>query len=297
MAFTSYLTINGRIHGEVSGGVAIGYATDALGSVTATVDSTGNIANTYRYKPYGAILAKNGSTTDPRNLWVGSYGYRATGRTQSESYVRARHYGQQASTWSTTDSAWPNMRSYVYSLDNPSNMYDISGKYPQKTRPRSSKTVRKTKQYIPKTCGLYVCTKWAIGGYYGLFDLPTHRYICSEGPLASQRCAGGLYGSSIPGTGEVNDDGASCQSRWEKEGQIRVDCEVVSQNCEASKYTCDCINFFRNHPPVYFFPIYTCWAFARDMLGCGCDSIRRHYEEEKKCMPPDLKDYCRGKGL
>lgn len=46
MAFKSYLTINGKIHAEVTGGVETGYSTEAIGSVTATVDGTGNVANT-----------------------------------------------------------------------------------------------------------------------------------------------------------------------------------------------------------------------------------------------------------
>ena len=84
MAFKSYLTINGKIHGEVSGGVATGYATDALGSVVATVDNSGNVANTYRYKPYGATLVETGESPDQNNQWLGSWGYRYTGRSHIE---------------------------------------------------------------------------------------------------------------------------------------------------------------------------------------------------------------------
>ena len=128
MAFTSYLTINGQIHGEVTGGVATGYATDALGSVTATVDSSGNVANTYRYKPYGATLAKTGSSTDPKNQWVGNWGYRVTSRTQSESYVRARHYGLKAGQWTSVDPLWPEQPVFLYVNCSPATLIDVSGK-------------------------------------------------------------------------------------------------------------------------------------------------------------------------
>ena len=52
------------------------YLTDALGSVTATVTGAGVVENTYRYKPYGEQLAKTGTGSDPKFLWVGRWGYR-----------------------------------------------------------------------------------------------------------------------------------------------------------------------------------------------------------------------------
>ena len=39
MAFTSYLTINCKIHRKVTNRSVTGYATDKLGSVVATCDS------------------------------------------------------------------------------------------------------------------------------------------------------------------------------------------------------------------------------------------------------------------
>jgi hypothetical protein len=115
MAFTSYLTTDGKIHSQVSGGVAIGYLTDALGSVVGTVDSSGNVTNTYRYKPYGSTLAKTGSSADPKNLWVGSFGYRATSRIDSEYYMqRARHYGSNIGRWTSVSKFWPQEQAYAY---------------------------------------------------------------------------------------------------------------------------------------------------------------------------------------
>jgi len=56
----SYYSVGGEIIGEKSGGVRTDYLTDALGSVTATVDQAGSVINRYTYKPYGALLAKTG---------------------------------------------------------------------------------------------------------------------------------------------------------------------------------------------------------------------------------------------
>jgi hypothetical protein len=99
---TKYYSVNGQIIGEkVGSNSRVDYLTDALGSVTATVDQNAAVVNTYRYKPYGAQLSKTGSGPDPAFRWVGSLGYRQTGVNQSDVYVRARHYGTAAGQWTT----------------------------------------------------------------------------------------------------------------------------------------------------------------------------------------------------
>lgn len=57
MATTYYHTANGRICGESTAGDRIDYLTDALGSVVATVDSSAQVVNPYRCRPYGERLA------------------------------------------------------------------------------------------------------------------------------------------------------------------------------------------------------------------------------------------------
>ncbi|MCH8274751.1 MAG: hypothetical protein IH851_08170 [Armatimonadetes bacterium] len=103
MAVTNYFTANGEIIGEETGGTQTDYLTDALGSVTATVDQNAAVVNTYRYKPYGAQLAKTGAGADPSFRWIGARGYRQTGKEFSEAYVRARHYGTPTGVWTTKD--------------------------------------------------------------------------------------------------------------------------------------------------------------------------------------------------
>jgi hypothetical protein len=69
MAVTTYRTYNGRLRAEITDGVRKTYLTDALGSVTATVDSSQNVMNTYRHKPSGRVFVRAtvspGSATPP----------------------------------------------------------------------------------------------------------------------------------------------------------------------------------------------------------------------------------------
>ena len=101
--------------------------TDALGSVTGTVNQSGQVVNTYRSKPYGALLAKTGTGADPKMGWVGTLGYRGTGRRQSESYVRARHYWTAPGLWTTADPLWPVEPPYGYAQAAPVLRADRSG--------------------------------------------------------------------------------------------------------------------------------------------------------------------------
>ena len=108
---TSYYTLNGEILSESTGGVRLDYLTDALGSVTATLDQTTAATHRMRYKPYGANLV--GPTL--KVGWCGTHGYRGTGlRTVNDFYVRARHYAPKMGQWTTRDPLWPRERAYGY---------------------------------------------------------------------------------------------------------------------------------------------------------------------------------------
>jgi RHS repeat-associated protein len=127
MPVKNYDTIDGEIIGECTNGVYTDYGVDALGSVVATIDSLSAVVNTYRYKPYGALLAKTGVGSDPRFGWVGTQGYRSTKRVYSDSYVRARHQSSEVSTWTTVDPIWPPPHPYAYVQSNPTRYTDPSG--------------------------------------------------------------------------------------------------------------------------------------------------------------------------
>lgn len=127
MAWKAYNTINGQIMGEVSdapGANATDYLTDALGSVVATV-SGGKLLNTYRWSGYGQQVLKTGIGPDPKFLWVGGWGYRAS---SSLAYVRARHYSSARASWTTVDPLWPWQRSNIYTV-NPVTQIDPTGTY------------------------------------------------------------------------------------------------------------------------------------------------------------------------
>ena len=132
MPVLNYYSVGGQIVGEKpSGGNRRDYLTDALGSVVGTVTSTGAVENTYRYKPYGGLLARTGVASDPSFLWVGSQGYRQTGKKYSDVYVRARHYSSDVGRWTTRDpigydDGW---NQYGYVQGNPINGIDPSGLY------------------------------------------------------------------------------------------------------------------------------------------------------------------------
>jgi RHS repeat-associated protein len=130
MAVTNYHTVNGRILGETTGGIRTDYLTDALGSVTATVNPSAQVVNRYTYKPYGGLLAKTGAGADPVNQWVGSLGYRQTGKKYSDVYVRARHYDTSNGRWTTKDPigfAWGDWNVYRYVRDRVTSAVDPSG--------------------------------------------------------------------------------------------------------------------------------------------------------------------------
>ena len=128
MPVSTYRTYNGRLRAEVTDGVRTTYLTDALGSVTATVDSSQTVLNTYRYKPSGDLLAKTGSSPDPRFLWTGDTGSRTTTKAYAEQYNRARHYGSRQGQWTTVDPIWPDERAYGYVNGNPTSYLDQDGR-------------------------------------------------------------------------------------------------------------------------------------------------------------------------
>ncbi|MBV6459455.1 MAG: hypothetical protein HONBIEJF_02603 [Fimbriimonadaceae bacterium] len=96
-----YHIVDGRVIGETSGGVRTDYLRDALGSVTGTVNQSAQVRNTYRWKPYGSLLASTGADPDPGVGWNGTWGYRPTGRLRASHYVFHRHYDQLSGQWTS----------------------------------------------------------------------------------------------------------------------------------------------------------------------------------------------------
>jgi RHS repeat-associated protein len=130
MAVTNYYTVNGEIIGERTAGSArVDYLTDALGSITATVNSSAQVVNTYRYKPYGAQLAKTGPGPDPAFQWVGNQGYGPTTRRFSEYYLRGRHTDIATGRFPSRDpiGLLGGINPYAYAGGEPTDLGDPSG--------------------------------------------------------------------------------------------------------------------------------------------------------------------------
>src|SRR5690242_16415686 len=106
-----YYSLEGQILGDSEAG---DYLRDALGSVTATASPyTGDVQNTYRYKPYGGQLVSTEASPAPKFRWNGTSGYRQITVSHSAVYVRTRHYGQEEGTWTTRDLWWPHEHPYL----------------------------------------------------------------------------------------------------------------------------------------------------------------------------------------
>ncbi len=127
MPTTFYHTVDGEIQGQTTAGVRTDYLSDALGSVVATVNSSAQVVNTYRHRPYGELLAKTGVGADPRFGWTGVTGSRATLRQFAQQFTRARHFGSSQGQWISVDPTWPNQWPFVYCLARPTTLIDPSG--------------------------------------------------------------------------------------------------------------------------------------------------------------------------
>jgi RHS repeat-associated protein len=102
------------------------YHHDQLGSTVALTDSTGTTISTYKYSPYGELVASTGTATTPMG-WAGEYRDSETGYI----YLRARYYDSSTGQFLTRDPAGLLTRSaYGYVHGNPINRIDPSGLFP-----------------------------------------------------------------------------------------------------------------------------------------------------------------------
>lgn len=96
------------------------YLHDALGSVIGLIDSNGNLANTYRYDPYGNITATTGNVENP---WQYAGGYKdTTGLTK----FGTRYYDAATARWTQLDPSGADP-GYIYVGGNPCNAIDPTG--------------------------------------------------------------------------------------------------------------------------------------------------------------------------
>ena len=100
------------------------YLYDGLGSVVALTDSTGAVKNTYSYDPYGQILSRSETVTNPWKFG-GSYGA-YTDSSTGLIKIGCRYYDTGLGRWTQQDPV-PGANRYAYAADNPINLIDPNG--------------------------------------------------------------------------------------------------------------------------------------------------------------------------
>lgn len=99
------------------------YFSDAHGSTVELTDSTGAVAATYAYTPWGAVSAHTGSSSTPI-LFAAAYSDAETGLL----YLEARYYDPATALFLTVDPlVAASLQAYVYTDDNPLNRVDPVG--------------------------------------------------------------------------------------------------------------------------------------------------------------------------
>ena len=281
MPVTNYYTVGNEIIGEkTTGSPRVDYLTDALGSVTATVNQSARIVNTYRHKPYGTQLAKTGVGADPAFLWNGTSGYRQTNNKFSDVYIRARHYSVDVGLWTAIDVAWPIQSAYIYVLDNPAVLIDPTGLQSMKPQPSpgNPKTppVKRQPQGQPSKqpsdqrppCGVYKCFVHGMG-----FCIVTHQFI------STCRCgAWGHYAQPFPfGALRPNDGLLDHDEGFKpipgKGGKIdEVVCvKVPSKDPDWEKRVCDCIDQWKKNS-LFGHTLYVgCGNWIDFIFSCATD--------------------------
>ncbi|MGP8202036.1 MAG: DUF6531 domain-containing protein [Limisphaerales bacterium] len=102
---------------------------DSRGSAVALTDSTGQIKEAYAYDPFGRPL--NNPISDNRFRYLGRHG--VTDEENGFLYIRARYYSTRRGRFITKDPTTgkdgdsQSMNRYIYALNNPVRLIDISG--------------------------------------------------------------------------------------------------------------------------------------------------------------------------
>jgi RHS repeat-associated protein len=108
------------------------YHYDRVGSTLALTDTTGTVTDAYAYSPYGEVLARTGTASQPFTF-VGAFGTRAEG---SFYQMRLRYYDPVTARFLSRDPGSANLRDvrtldpYTYALGNPMTYIDRTGGVP-----------------------------------------------------------------------------------------------------------------------------------------------------------------------
>nr|AKQ05356.1 YD repeat-containing protein [uncultured delta proteobacterium Rifle_16ft_4_minimus_27247] len=111
-------------------GTAYYYHYDSSGSTIALTDAVENITDSYAYDPFGNVVNHLGTTANPFR-YVGRYGLIDEGN--GLTYIRARYYVPELGRFITKDPLTgkdgdsQSLNRYVYAVNNPVMLVDISG--------------------------------------------------------------------------------------------------------------------------------------------------------------------------
>jgi RHS repeat-associated protein len=123
---------DGRVETMSRGGETYQYVLDDHGSVTAVLDDTRAVVNTYTYDPYGKVVAKTEGVENPFTY----SGYRVDADT-GLFHLMARWYDSSTGRFLSKDAVQDvqgdplSANHYLYCKNNPVNMVDPEGTYPQ----------------------------------------------------------------------------------------------------------------------------------------------------------------------
>jgi RHS repeat-associated protein len=115
-----------------AGGNAQYYHYDSRGSTIALTDATGKITEAYAYDPFGRPI--NGQLSDNRFRYLGRHG--VMDEENGLLYIRARYYSTKRGRFITKDPTTgkdgdsQSMNRYIYALNNPVKLIDMSGLSP-----------------------------------------------------------------------------------------------------------------------------------------------------------------------
>jgi RHS repeat-associated protein len=125
-----YVHGNGLISRVLPGGTTYCYHYDSRGSTIALTDATQTIIDAYAYDTFGNINTRTGSTSNPFS-YLGRYGIIDDGNGLYN--IRARYYDPDIGKFITKDpltgkdSDTQSLNRYVYAINNPIRLIDVSG--------------------------------------------------------------------------------------------------------------------------------------------------------------------------
>jgi RHS repeat-associated protein len=117
---------NGQLLSDRTTAGTYNYIFDGLGSIVALTNSSGTVAKTYSYDPYGTVTAGSGTVDNP---WQYASGYYDSG-TNTVKFGQ-RYYDPSIARWTQTDPidaiGIRQGNRYLYANEDPINFVDLSG--------------------------------------------------------------------------------------------------------------------------------------------------------------------------